>query len=60
MKESSAKVLPLFADGIPDLNVEKMDPMVLKHVDATKTTLKLIVSDVTVTGLRNCEVKKMS
>lgn len=52
--------IPLFADGIPDLNVQKLDPLNLKHVDATTSNLKLIISDAVLTGLKNCESKKLS
>ncbi|KAJ8723230.1 hypothetical protein PYW08_003142 [Mythimna loreyi] len=58
--ESAQKVIPLFADGIPELNVAKHDPLLLKHVDASTSNLKLIVTDIVVKGLKNCIAKKIS
>uniref|UniRef100_A0A1V1WC33 Odorant binding protein 6 n=1 Tax=Mythimna separata TaxID=271217 RepID=A0A1V1WC33_MYTSE len=58
--ESAQKVIPLFADGIPELNVEKHDPLILKYVDASTSNLKLIVTDIVVKGLKNCVAKKIS
>nr|XP_049703591.1 circadian clock-controlled protein daywake [Helicoverpa armigera] len=59
IKESSMKAIPRFADGIPDLNVETIDPLNVKYVDASSSNIKLIVTDVVVTGLKNCEPKKV-
>uniref|UniRef100_D2SNV5 DUF233 protein n=1 Tax=Heliothis virescens TaxID=7102 RepID=D2SNV5_HELVI len=59
IKDSSIKAIPRFADGIPDLNVETIDPLILKYVDASSSNLKLIVTDIVVTGLKNCEPKKI-
>ncbi|CAB3254893.1 unnamed protein product [Arctia plantaginis] len=60
LTETMRTTIPLFADGIPDLNVQKLDPLKLKHIDATTANLKLIISDAVLTGLRNCEAKKLS
>lgn len=60
MIDQARIVIPLFADGIPELNVQKMDPIKLKHIDATSSNLKLIISDAVLTGLKNCEAKKLT
>ncbi|CAH0683034.1 unnamed protein product [Spodoptera exigua] len=58
-KESSQAVVGIFSAGLPEYNVEKSDPLQIDYVDASSPNMKLIVTDVVVTGLKNCEVKKM-
>ncbi|KAG6454230.1 hypothetical protein O3G_MSEX008578 [Manduca sexta] len=58
-KESAQVALPIFAKGLAEDNVEQLDPVVFKKVDASTPNLKFILSDVTVTGLQNCKVKKL-
>nr|UYA18666.1 odorant binding protein 5 [Spodoptera frugiperda] len=58
-KESSQAALKLFAAGIPEYNVGVMDPLNIEYVDASSPNMKLIVTDIVVTGLSNCEVKKV-
>nr|QCF41925.1 odorant binding protein [Athetis dissimilis] len=60
LKESSQAAIPLFAEGLPDLNVAKQEPLIIKHVDASTSNLKLIITDVEVNGLKNCEARKIT
>ncbi|CAH1636398.1 unnamed protein product [Spodoptera littoralis] len=48
-----------YKDGIPELGVEKMDPMHLKEVDASSPNLKFLLKDLTVTGLKSCKPLKL-
>ncbi|XP_064292200.1 uncharacterized protein LOC128672169 [Plodia interpunctella] len=59
IKKSTQDAIPVFAKGLPELGVETMDPLIIKHIDASSPSLKLLVNDVTVTGLKNCVTKKM-
>nr|AOG12855.1 odorant binding protein [Eogystia hippophaecolus] len=58
-KESTQKAIPIFADGITELGVEPLDPFVLKKIDASTPVLKFMLSDMTITGLKNCQAKKI-
>ncbi|CAH1636397.1 unnamed protein product [Spodoptera littoralis] len=58
-KESGQNVIQKFAAGISEYNVGVSDPLHIEYVDASSPNMKLIVTDVVVTGLRNCEVKKI-
>ncbi|CAG9134956.1 hypothetical protein JYU34_017597 [Plutella xylostella] len=58
-KESAAAAIPAFAEGIPELGVKPLDPYFFKHLDASSGSLKLILKDVTIKGLKGCKPKKM-
>lgn len=55
---AQAMVIP-FAAGLPEHNVETLDPLKFKKVDASSPNLKLILTDITVTGMKNCIVMKV-
>ncbi|KAF9813493.1 hypothetical protein SFRURICE_017072 [Spodoptera frugiperda] len=56
-KESSQAALKIFAAGIPEYNVGVIDPLTIEYVDASSPNMKLIVTDVVVTGLFNCVMR---
>ncbi|VVD01868.1 unnamed protein product [Leptidea sinapis] len=58
-KEASALLIPMFSDGIPELGIEPVDPLLIKKSDASSPNLKLILTDYTVSGLKNCIPKKV-
>ncbi|VVD01867.1 unnamed protein product [Leptidea sinapis] len=58
-KEASALLIPMFGDGIPELGIEPVDPLLIKKSDASSPNLKLILTDYTVSGLKNCIPKKV-
>ncbi|CAH0399877.1 unnamed protein product [Chilo suppressalis] len=61
IKSSAQAMVTKFVDGIPELGVEKMDPMNLKKpIDASSPGLKVILKDLVVTGLRDCNIQSMS
>ncbi|KAL0830710.1 hypothetical protein ABMA28_002844 [Loxostege sticticalis] len=60
LKKSSQAIIPMFANGIPEFGVEKLDPVHFKDpIDASTSGLKLILKDTTFTGLKDCVVKKI-
>ncbi|XP_026744555.1 putative beta-carotene-binding protein [Trichoplusia ni] len=59
MKQNAVGAIPIFAAGIPDLGVETLDPLFFKHVDSSSPSLKFILSDITVTGLKTCKPNKI-
>ncbi|KAF9422612.1 hypothetical protein HW555_001816 [Spodoptera exigua] len=44
--------IKIFSNGIPELGVEKLDPLHFKEVDSSSPSLKFILRDLTVTGLQ--------
>ncbi|KAL0880298.1 hypothetical protein ABMA27_002750 [Loxostege sticticalis] len=58
VKETTKATVPIFVDGLPDLGVETLDPVFFKNIDSSSPTLKLLLDNVTVKGLKNCLVKK--
>ncbi|XP_026744552.1 putative beta-carotene-binding protein isoform X2 [Trichoplusia ni] len=58
-KQSTQQAIPVFAAGIPELNVEQLDPMYMKHIDANQSNLMLVITDTTITGLKDCEAKRV-
>ncbi|XP_026319156.1 circadian clock-controlled protein-like [Hyposmocoma kahamanoa] len=60
IKENVAAGFAAFSNGIPELGVKPLDPIILKKVDASRTGLKLIVTDASVEGLGKCVAKKAS
>ncbi|XP_026748908.1 circadian clock-controlled protein daywake-like [Galleria mellonella] len=59
IKKSTQAVIPIFANGIPDMGIESLEPMELKKVDASTSNLKLIVTDLSIAGIKNCIAKKI-
>ncbi|XP_075975466.1 circadian clock-controlled protein daywake-like [Anticarsia gemmatalis] len=60
LKDDMVKAIPIFVNGIPELKVENMNPMKIKRINADNPNIKLVVTDAQVTGLENCEAKKLS
>ena len=58
-KESAQLVIPVFAAGIPELGVQRIDPITFKKLNGTTSSLKSLLTDVTVKGLKDCRAKKM-
>ncbi|CAK1555200.1 unnamed protein product [Leptosia nina] len=58
-KESGQAAIATFAAGIKDLGVQTLDPLTLKRTDCSSPNLKLVVTDYSITGLRNCIAKKI-
>ncbi|CAH2047404.1 unnamed protein product, partial [Iphiclides podalirius] len=60
-KESAQAAITMFAAGLPEYGVKTLDPVTFQKIDASSPNLKLILTDITVTGLKNCifqEVKR--
>ncbi|XP_063891612.1 protein takeout [Helicoverpa armigera] len=58
--ENARRLIPVFADGIPDYGVKTADPITFKSIDASSPNLKFLLSDLTVKGLRNCKAIKLA
>ncbi|XP_022129479.2 uncharacterized protein LOC111003345 [Pieris rapae] len=58
-KDSAQAAIPSFVAGIPELGVKTLDPLSIKKTDASSPNLNLIVSDYTITGLKDCTPKKV-
>ncbi|KAJ2951176.1 hypothetical protein O0L34_g5568 [Tuta absoluta] len=58
-KESSQAALPIFTNGIPEFGIDTLDPLHFDKIDATSKELKLILKDVDITGVKNCQIKKI-
>lgn len=59
VKESTQAILPKLLDGVPELGIDKTDPLFLKRVDLSTGSLKLILKNINVEGIKNCQVNKM-
>ncbi|KAI5646103.1 hypothetical protein NE865_01996 [Phthorimaea operculella] len=57
---SAQAAIPFFADGIKELGVTPMDPLVLEDVQSTEGDLKLHFKNLNVAGPRNCKFTKIS
>ncbi|KAL0830704.1 hypothetical protein ABMA28_002838 [Loxostege sticticalis] len=53
---NTVNTIPLFGAGIPELDVEPLDPLYIGKVDASTPNLKLVVDDLKVEGLKDCQV----
>ncbi|KAI8422090.1 hypothetical protein MSG28_009980 [Choristoneura fumiferana] len=51
---SAQAAIPILANGIPELSVPSLDPMVLKLVTTDEAGLHLALKDNIVTGLKDC------
>lgn len=58
IKASAQTIIPEFARGIPELGIEALEPLKIKHLDASTKDLKLNLEDAVVTGLSQCIMKK--
>ncbi|CAH2047406.1 unnamed protein product, partial [Iphiclides podalirius] len=58
-KESAQAAIPIFAAGLPEFGVRTLDPVTFPRIDASSPNLKLILTDVTIKGLKNCIAKKV-
>jgi len=54
---SAIKAVPIFAPGIPELGIKSLDPLALKPVKGDTAGLKLILTDTTVRGMKDCVVE---
>lgn len=59
-KQSADDAIPIFALGIPELGVKSLDPITFKTLDASSSSLKFVVNDVKIKGLKHCKAKKVS
>ncbi|KAJ2951178.1 hypothetical protein O0L34_g5571 [Tuta absoluta] len=57
---SAQAAVPFFADGIPDLGVTPMDPLVLEDLKSTEGDLKLHFKNLNVAGPRNCKFNRVT
>ncbi|XP_072932837.1 protein takeout-like [Epargyreus clarus] len=58
-RQSAQELIPVIAAGIPEYQMEALDPIKLKKIDASSPNLRLIVRDVIVTGIKDCTAKKI-
>nr|ALT31635.1 odorant-binding protein 5 [Cnaphalocrocis medinalis] len=59
IKETTRVVIPKFTDGLPEYNVETLDPVFFKNIDSSSPTLKLLLDNVTVKNLKKCIPKSV-
>ncbi|XP_022828211.1 uncharacterized protein LOC111357662 [Spodoptera litura] len=59
IKATAQNAIPILAAGIPELGVETLDPFSMKTLDASSPTLKLLLWNITGTGLKDCIAKKV-
>ncbi|VVC94112.1 unnamed protein product, partial [Leptidea sinapis] len=50
--------LPTFAVGLPEFQIAPLDPVTLIKINASTPDLSLLLENVKVTGLKECQVKK--
>ncbi|XP_049872590.1 circadian clock-controlled protein daywake-like [Pectinophora gossypiella] len=59
IKESTQAAIPVFAAGIPELGIEKLDPLHYDKLNASSETLILLLEDIVITGVKDCQAKKI-
>nr|UDM59895.1 putative odorant binding protein 8 [Corcyra cephalonica] len=59
VKKSTQAAIPIYANGIPELGIESLEPLLIDRVDASTPNLNLVASDLVIDGLRNCIAKKV-
>ncbi|KAF9813492.1 hypothetical protein SFRURICE_017071 [Spodoptera frugiperda] len=59
IKATAQNAIPILAAGIPELGVQKLDPFRMETLDASSPTLKLLLWNITGTGLKDCLAKKV-
>nr|QTY40892.1 venom polypeptide precursor [Doratifera vulnerans] len=57
--ESTQRLLPIFAAGIPKYKVKATDPLWIGSFDSHKQDLNIAVQNSTLTGVKTCQIKKM-
>ncbi|XP_063622403.1 circadian clock-controlled protein daywake-like [Cydia splendana] len=60
LKASAQAAIPVIAAGIPELGVASSDPMVVEKMSSNNAGLNLDLSQITITGLSQCQVGKVS
>ncbi|CAG9562607.1 unnamed protein product [Danaus chrysippus] len=58
LKDFTQKLIPLFAEGDPSMKIDPIDPIFVKSINASSPNLKLVLNDISLTGLKGCVVKK--
>lgn len=59
MKASAQAFVVPFTKGNPEWGIEPLEPFFMKSLDASSQNLKLILTDMTGTGLDKCLIRKM-
>ncbi|XP_045523380.1 circadian clock-controlled protein daywake-like [Pieris brassicae] len=59
LKSVTQAMIPKFASGLEIFNIKSLDPMGIEKVDASTPNLKLFLSNIKVTGLKDCTAKKI-
>ncbi|CAK1555198.1 unnamed protein product [Leptosia nina] len=59
LKSVTQELIPRFAEGLSILSVDPLDPMFVDKVDASTPNLKLMLTDLKITGLKGCIAKKI-
>ncbi|XP_041980254.1 uncharacterized protein LOC121733918 [Aricia agestis] len=57
--KSAEEFIPKFTNGIPALGLQPSDPLFIKRIDSSNNLLKLILTDVNITGFKNTIVKRI-
>ncbi|XP_028157406.1 circadian clock-controlled protein-like isoform X2 [Ostrinia furnacalis] len=60
MRLSAQALVPIVAAGLPEYDMKPLDPLPISKIDGSSPDLKLIASDVVVTGMKGCEVQRIS
>ncbi|XP_063362873.1 uncharacterized protein LOC134651703 [Cydia amplana] len=60
LKASVQAAIPVIAAGILELGVASFDPMVVEKMSTNNAGLNLDLSQITITGLSQCKVRKVS
>ncbi|VVC91424.1 unnamed protein product [Leptidea sinapis] len=60
LKSSFQKALPFFLDGIPELGIEKMDPLLIEEKEYEIGGLKFLLKDTKMTGMKTLIFDKVS
>ncbi|KAL0880295.1 hypothetical protein ABMA27_002747 [Loxostege sticticalis] len=60
IKLSAQALIPIVAGGISEFGMEPLDPLPIKTIDGSTKDVKLIASDVIVTGLKGCDVHQIT
>ncbi|XP_041979892.1 circadian clock-controlled protein daywake-like [Aricia agestis] len=53
------KFVPVFTLGIPELKVSSLDPVYIKYIDASTGTLKFLMTENNLTGIKNSKIKSI-
>lgn len=60
IKLSAQALIPIVAGGISEFGMAPLDPLPIKTIDGSTKDVKLIASDVIVTGLKGCDVHQIT